>query len=215
MIMDIILVRVDEKVTWAELEDFTGCLNSAARAAVNKKANDNDKINALLSRLLITSEITRRTGLKPGKIRFEHGTYGKPYLKGSELQFSLSHTRGAVCAAFTDGAEIGVDVERRDRRVSEAMYKRVLSDEERFHATSDADFIRFWVQKEAFLKRLGVGITRDLRGVNSLELPDTAVIDCGELFVGAAGKGALDAAVTEMPLNALLDKFTKQLTIHN
>lgn len=211
MTMDIILLRTKENQTWAELSGFMGCLDPARRAAVNKKANDADKINALLSRLLIISEIKRRTGLSERKIRFELGSFGKPYLKNSTLRFSLSHTRGAVCAAFCDGAEIGVDVERRDRRVNEAMYKRVLSEEERFRATSDVDFIRFWVQKEAFLKRVGVGISRDLRGVNSLELPDTSVIDCGDLFVGASGKGAPDAGVNEITLDELLNRFTLKL----
>ena len=209
--MDIILLRTSETLTWEELSGYLGCLDKARRAAVNKKANDADKINALLSRLLILSEISRRTGLPERKIRFARGSFGKPYLKNSELHFSLSHTRGAVCAAFGEGEEIGIDVERRDRRVSEGMYKRVLSGEERFHATSDTDFIRFWVQKEAFLKRLGIGISRDLRGVNSLELPDTAVIDCGELLVGASGKGALEAVVSEITLDELLGRYTKLL----
>ena len=210
--MDIILLRTSEKLTWEEISGYLGCLDKARRAAVNRIANDADKINALLSRLLIMSEIKSRTGLPERKIRFTLGTYGKPYLKDSDLHFSLSHTRGAICAAFCEGEEIGIDVERRDRRISEAMYKRVLSEEERFHATSDIDFIRFWVQKEAFLKRLGIGISRDLRGVNSLELPDTAVIDCGDLLVGASGKGALDAGVSEITLDELLGRFTKLLT---
>lgn len=209
--MDVILMRVSESVTWAELSGFMGSLDSARRAAVNRKANESDKINALLSRLLLLSEIRRRTGIPERKIKLSLGTFGKPYLKNSELWFSLSHTKGAICAAFGVVDELGVDVERRDRRVSDAMYKRVLCEEERFHATSDADFIRFWVKKEAFLKRLGVGITRDLRGVNSLELPDTDVIDCGELFIGVSGKGAAEARVTELSVNELLDRFTLKL----
>ncbi len=209
--MDIVLLRVEDSLTWAELEGFRGSLNSSQRAAVNRKKADGDKINALLSRLLLSSEIERRTGIPERHHKYNYGTYGKPYLKNSALQFSLSHTKGAICAAFSEGEEIGVDVERRDRRVNETMYKRVLCEEERFHATSDVDFLRFWVQKEAFLKRLGVGITRDLRGVNSLELPDTAVADCGDLLVGVSGKGALEAGVKEITVNELLDKFTLKL----
>lgn len=209
--MDILLLRIKENLTWSEISGYVGCLGASGRAAVNKKANDGDKINALLSRLLVISEIERRAGIPRRKIKFTSGSFGKPYLKDNVLQFSISHTHGAVCAAFGNGEELGVDVERRDRRVNEAMYKRVLNEEERFHATSDTDFIRFWVQKEAFLKRLGVGITRDLRGVNSLELPDTAVIDCGDYLVGASGKGALEAAVQEVTLDELLDRFTLRL----
>lgn len=209
--MDILLLKTDEKLTWEELSGFMGCLGAAQKAAVNKKAKESDKINALLSRLLITSEIERLTGIKAHKIKFGHGSFGKPFIRDSALQFSMSHTRGAICAAFGEDGEIGVDVERRDRRINEEMYKRVLCEEERLHITSNEDFLRFWVQKEAFLKRLGVGITRDLRGVNSLELPDTAVIDRGELLVGASGKGALEAAVTELSLDGLLDRFTLKL----
>lgn len=203
--MDIILVRVQESVSWAELSGFVGCLDSARRAAINRKANDSDKINSLISRLLLLSEIKRRTGIPERKVKLSLGSFGKPYLKNSELQFSLSHTRGAIVAAFGEDGELGVDIEPRGRRVNEGMYKRVLCEEERVKVNSDADFIRCWVKKEAFLKRLGVGITRDLRGVNSLELPDTDAITSGEFFIGASGKG--DPNVAELPLNELLDRF--------
>lgn len=203
--MDIIVVKIDENVTWAELSGFTGCLDSTRRAAINRKANDGDKINSLVSRLLLLSEIKRRTGIPERKVRLSLGSFGKPYLKNSELQFSLSHTRGAVVAAFGEEGELGVDIERRDRRVNERMYARALCEEERKKASSDEDFIRFWVKKEAFLKRLGVGITRDLRGVNSLELPDTNALEFGGFFIGASGKGDLNVA--ELSLNELLDRF--------
>lgn len=201
-------MKIDESVTWAELSGFLGCLDPTRRAAINRKANDSDKINSLVSRLLLLSEIKRRTGIPERKIKLTLGSFGKPYLKNpknSELQFSLSHTRGAVCAAFGEDGELGIDIERRNRRVNEGMYKRVLCEEERAKAASDEDFIRFWVKKEAFLKRLGVGITRDLRGVNSLKLPDTNAIELGGFFVGASGKG--DINVAELPLNELLGRF--------
>ena len=206
--MDVILLRTDEKLTWNEISGYMGCLSPHRRVAVEKKAQDADKINTLLSRLLIISEIKRRTGLSEKKISFTLGSFGKPYLKGGELQFSMSHTRGAVCAAFAD-EEIGVDAERRDRTVKKSMYNRVLTDEEQKAVHSDEDFIRFWVQKEAFLKRLGVGITRDLRGVNSLTLPDTKVFDNGEFFIAVSGNGAQGAQITEITVNELLGRFTK------
>lgn len=202
--MDIIVVKTDG-ATWAELSGFLGCLDPTRRAAINRKANDSDKINSLISRLLLLSEIKRRTGIPERKVRLSLGSFGKPFLKNSDLQFSLSHTRGAVVAAFGEDGELGVDIERRDRRVNERMYARALCEEERQKAHSDEDFIRFWVKKEAFLKRLGVGITRDLRGVNSLELPDTTALDFGAFYIGASGKGDLNVA--ELSLNELLDRF--------
>lgn len=206
--MDILLLKVGSELTWTELKGYMGCLSGSRQNGILKKKSDNGKINALLSQLLVLSELSQRTGLPVRKIKFEFGTHGKPYLKDAGgIQFSLSHTNGAICAAFSDKEEIGIDIERKDRRINEAMYKRVLSDEEMLHLTSNSDFLRFWVQKEAFLKRLGIGITRDLRGVNSPELPDTAALDFGSYFIGVSGKGAPDASIREVSLNDVLDRY--------
>lgn len=207
-IMDIILLKVDEKITWRELEGYTGCLDLSRRRGIAAKKNDTDKINALLSRLLVLSEISKRSGVPMNKIKFTFGTHGKPYPKDINLQYSLSHTKGAVCVGFSQNTEIGADIERSDRRVNPALYKRALSDEELAAVSTDRDFLKCWVMKEAFLKRLGLGITRDLRGINTTSLPDTAVIDRGSLLIGASGDNAPMAAVREISLDELLGRFT-------
>ena len=187
--MDILLLKVSERLTWTELKGYMGCLSGSRQNGIQKKKSDSGKINALLSQLLVLSELSKRTDIPVRKISFEFGAHGKPYLKdGGGVQFSLSHTNGAICAAFSDNGEIGIDIERADRRINEAMYKRVLSGEELARLASNSDFLRFWVQKEAFLKRLGIGITRDLRGINTSELPDTAVLEHGSFYIGASGK---------------------------
>lgn len=223
--MDILILTYSESVSWKELEGFLGCLSPARKRGVLKKKTDTDRINTLLSRLLVLSEISRRTGIPEKKIRFCFGAHGKPYLKNSKLQFSLSHTKGAVCAAFSaieadaDGSseapkdsgntEIGIDVEDRSRRVAAAMYKRALSAEEQASVHSSEDFLRCWVKKEAFLKRMGTGIITDLRGLNTSILPDTASFDCGDYIIGASGRGALTAAVNTIALDELLNRYIK------
>lgn len=208
--MDIIVIRTDG-ITWEEISGYMGCLTYSRRKGINAKKVERDRINSLLSQLLVLSEIERRTGKTGHKIKFVFGKFGKPYLKNSDFQFSLTHTNGAIAAAFDWGEEIGIDIERKDRRVSENLCKRVLSDEESFHMTCNSDFLRFWVQKEAFLKRLGVGISRDLRGVNSLELPNTTAIDYRDFFLGISGKGAHTAQIKQMELSELLERYTKLL----
>ena len=208
--MEILLLKTGN-VSWSEISGFLGCLDFTRRKSVLKKANDSDKINSLLSKLLLLSEIEKGTGIPRKKLAFSLGAYGKPYLKNSNVFFSLSHTAGAIVAAFCDGEEIGADVERKNRPVNERMYPRVLSDEEQKTVKSSEDFLRLWVQKEAFLKRLGVGITRDLRTISPETLPDTAALDCGDFLVGISGKGAKEAAVTEIQLNDLLSRYIKQV----
>ncbi len=211
--MDIILLKYPETTSWLELEGYAGCLTHARRNGVLKKKTEGDRINALLSRLLTLSEIESRTGIKQSKIEFTRGTHGKPYIKGSELQFSLSHTGSAICLAFSENGEIGVDIERKDRAIKPELFKRVLCDEELAALEKGGSFIRFWVQKEAFLKRLGLGISRDLRGVNTLTLPNTTAVEHGEYFIGISGKDVTDkeARVREIELSALLDRYIKRL----
>lgn len=215
--MDILILTYSQSLTWAELDGYLGCLTAPRRNGVLKKKTDKDRINALLSRLLMISEISSRTGIPQKKIKFEFGSHGKPYLKDSRLQFSLSHTNGAICMAFSespenpDNQEMGVDIENRSRRVNPIMYKRSLSDEEFARVHSSEDFIRCWVQKEAFLKRLGIGLSRDLRGINTLSLPDTAEFDAGDYIVGISGKGAREAQIKTMTADDLLERFTKIL----
>ena len=219
--MDIILLETG-KLRFSDVSGYLGCVTRARRERVERKKNDSDKLNCLLSELLVLSEITARTGIPQRKIAFDHGSYGKPYLRGSDLQFSLSHTaprgdlsrsntlsQGAICAAFSTGEEIGIDIESKSRGVSEGLKKRVLCDEEQLHVVSGEDVIRMWVKKEAFLKRLGVGITRDLRTVNTLTLPETEALDAGEYFVGASGKGAREAVIRRISAEELLARFVK------
>lgn len=211
--MDIILLKYPESTLWLEVEGYAGCLTPARRSGVLKKKTEGDRINALLSRLLLLSEIESRTGIKQSKIEFTRGPHGKPYIKDSALQFSLSHTGNAVCLAFSENGEIGVDIERKSRAVKPELYKRVLCDEELAAVDSGEDFIRFWVQKEAFLKRLGIGVSRDLRGVNTLTLPNTAAVESGEYFIGISGKDVNEsskAQVRETELSALLDRYIKK-----
>ncbi|MDE7229685.1 MAG: 4'-phosphopantetheinyl transferase superfamily protein [Oscillospiraceae bacterium] len=214
--MDILILNYSQSLSWKELEGYLGCLTPARRRGVLKKKQGSDRINTLLSRLLVLSEITRRTGIPQNKIRFDFGNHGKPYLKNSKLQFSLSHTNGAVCTAFSsipddnsEIGEIGIDIENRRRRVNPVIYDRSLAEDEKPLVRSPEDFIRCWVKKEAFLKRTGFGIVCDLKGINTNLLPDTAAFDCGDLIVGASGRGALTAAVTTISLEELLGRYTK------
>lgn len=212
--MDIILLKYPQSTSWLEVEGFAGCLTPARRNGVLKKKTEGDRINALLSRLLMLSEIESRTGIKQSKIEFTRGPHGKPYIKDSALQFSLSHTGNAICLAFSENGEIGVDIERQSRTIKPELYKRVLCDDELTAVENGGNFIRFWVQKEAFLKRLGLGISRDLRGVNTLTLPNTTAVESGEFLIGISGKDINENSqvqVREIELSALLDRYIKRL----
>ena len=77
--------------------------------------------------------------------------------------------------------------------------------------SSTEDLLRLWVQKEAFLKRLGTGIADDLRGADTTLMQDTEALCCGEYIVGVSGRGAGAAQVKVITLDELLRQFDEKL----
>lgn len=100
------------------------------------------------------------------KPSFSYAESGKPYLEGSNVRFSISHTKGlVVLAIFPD--DIGVDVERIYLR------KRMLTLAERFFSTTEyqaltnsqdlpRDFFTLWTLKESQVKKTAEGIAKGL-----------------------------------------------------
>lgn len=205
--MDIIVVYTSG-IEFPTIEKYLSCVSRVRKNTVMKKASDEDKVQSLVAALLLRSELAKRLGIPQGKVVFEKGSHGKPYIKGGGAQFSVSHTKGAVCVAISDNEkEIGVDIERRDRRISEKLKERTLSKNELAQLDSNEDFLRMWVQKEAFLKRTGIGLTTMISGVDTTLIKDIAAFGCGEYFVGAAGIDADGSAVRVLPLEELLAEF--------
>jgi len=98
--------------------------------------------------------VLKEMGFSPGPEFFEKGPYGKPYLKGSSIQFNLTHCRGL--AAFAIGKrECGIDAESFERKPGAAI-RRACSPEETAYLERSADpdfaFFRLWTLKEAFIK---------------------------------------------------------------
>ncbi len=207
--MEVVTVLTGGAV-FEDAAEYLPYVSALRRDRIARKRSSQDKLLSLTAGLLVSHEVSRRTGIPRDKIRYTHGTFGKPYLEGNALQFSLSHTAGAVCAAFS-GEEVGVDIERRDRRVSSRISERILSAAEKPLVTSTEDLLRLWVQKEAFLKRLGTGIADDLRGADTTLMQDTAALDCGEYLLGVSGRGADSADVRVLSLEEFLREFSEGL----
>ncbi|MGB0579900.1 MAG: 4'-phosphopantetheinyl transferase family protein [Limisphaerales bacterium] len=105
----------------------------------------------------------------PRTLKFITSEHGKPSLAEGGLEFNVSHTEGQVALAFAH-SPVGIDVERFDRDLDhDSLTKRFFSEHER-QQLSDMDaeerkaaFFRCWTQKEAYLKALGSGLSRDTR----------------------------------------------------
>jgi 4'-phosphopantetheinyl transferase len=97
---------------------------------------------------------------------FLYNNYGAPYIEGGPY-FSISHCKTGIAVAISENP-IGVDIETIRTFQLDLMRKTMNEDEQQRILTStkpEAEFIRLWTQKEAFLKLQGTGIISDLHHV--------------------------------------------------
>lgn len=90
--------------------------------------------------------------------------HGKPYLRGSNLFFSLSHSGKFAFCALSD-SELGADVQLISR-YDPALVSRFFAAGERKYIEKSTDrdlaFTRVWAMKESYIKALGMGLSTPL-----------------------------------------------------
>ncbi|MGI0495028.1 4'-phosphopantetheinyl transferase family protein [Alkalinema pantanalense CENA528] len=107
-------------------------------------------------------------GIAPERLQFSYGPHGKPelaYPAEAGWQFNLAHSEDQSLIALTQGAAIGVDLEKiRPMPQLDQLTARFYAPAEhaQIMATPLADretlFFRYWTCKEAFLKATGEGL---------------------------------------------------------
>lgn len=86
---------------------------------------------------------------------------GKPYFVGSDLHFSITHTKKHAFCVLSD-RNVGIDAEESDRNIRLELAEKILSpgEESRFRKAEDPRraLLTFWVLKEAAAKCSGEGL---------------------------------------------------------
>jgi len=117
----------------------------------------------------------------------EKAPRGKPYFPGSDLHFSITHTKTTVFCAIAD-TEVGIDAEDLTRKVSPNLAQKILSPREyaQYEAVPDEEkneaLLRFWVLKEAEAKCSGLGL-RGYPDHTDFDLDDPRVQELGGCMV--------------------------------
>lgn len=90
--------------------------------------------------------------------------YGKPYIAGCPLHFSLSHSGGRVLCAVCD-YPIGADIQKLSP-YNAALAGRFFTEEEQAYLreskNKDLAFTAVWSLKESYIKALGTGLRMPL-----------------------------------------------------
>lgn len=126
---------------------------------------------------LLRSHLAYRLGSRPEELAFSRLGLGKPFVSrpaGARISFSLSHCDDYIVVASAAKYEIGVDVEPLGRCVDdERLAPKYCTSVERSllaslpHSERSAQFLRFWVMKEAISKAAGLGLIMDFSSIET------------------------------------------------
>ena len=115
----------------------------------------------------------------PSELQFGESGRGKPRLIDDGIEFNASHT-GDVGVIVTGQAPLGVDIEALDRPLDYLRFAQHSFTEEEFLDIGSCHgddlplaFFNCWTGKEAYIKAIGLGLSKDLRSFSVLCAPDT------------------------------------------
>ena len=144
--------------------------------------NPLSKKEHILAWSLLSYAYESKTGRNSDEIKLIYAKNGKPYLGTDPFFFNLSHSGGRVICAVSE-KEVGADVQfvKEPRPV---VVKRVLCENEQkaldeCEDARDVAFMRFWTQKESYLKYTGEGIAA---GLSDFDFSSAAGKDRFRLF---------------------------------
>lgn len=155
---------------------------------------DSDRDRMLVARGALRDILARYLNKAPSTVQFHYTEFGKPFLNQSSLKFNVSHAHHCILIAIANNMDVGIDVEYSKNAfnylsiakefftLKEYAFLLTLNAEERQCA-----FYRFWTQKEAILKGVGLGLQVplnqfDVSKNNEWQLSD---ISLGEDYIAA------------------------------
>jgi 4'-phosphopantetheinyl transferase len=158
--------------------DLADVLPDAERERAMRFRFEADRACYVAAHALARLVAGRLTGEAPKLLHFDAvcancgGPHGKPRVRGTSLEMSISHSGQRVAVAFTWGVPVGVDIEDLvPPRADASLIERALSAEEQAALAAvaadghNAAFLRYWTRKEAILKATGYGLAVALQAV--------------------------------------------------
>jgi 4'-phosphopantetheinyl transferase len=169
--------RADLGVEAAYLRRLEKNLSADERKRASRFRFARDRDRFVGARGLLREILALYLNATPGRLRFDYGAHGKPFLareEHSSLCFNLSHSFDVMLLAIAHKREVGVDVEgvRSIGLATDELGDTVLSEPEKQVLArcggqdKRTTFLRFWTLKEAFIKADGQGVSLPLERID-------------------------------------------------
>jgi 4'-phosphopantetheinyl transferase len=175
-------VLVSEEIWAFDLEAALGEISAQRREQALRFKHEQGQRLCVLAYLLLKKGLRETYGITENPV-FEYNEHGKPSIVGHpDIYFNLSHCKEAAVCVISDHP-VGVDVES-IREYKESLVRYTMNDAEiREIESSDnpaSAFIRLWTKKEATMKRVGTGISNDMKNVIDTTTYQYTTVDRGQ-----------------------------------
>jgi 4'-phosphopantetheinyl transferase len=113
--------------------------------------------------------------LAPENIEIEYDATGKPFLAGTDMHISVTHTEDLAAVIISRNARVGIDIEKIKPRIEKVRDKFINEDEACFilKETELEQLTLAWCAKEALYKLFGLR-NLDFRENMRVEIPAVA-----------------------------------------
>jgi len=173
MVLDVIEYEDETALDAPQFRQLEAVLSAEEITRSNRFAFANNRREYIAAHALCRVMLSTFSKTPARDWQFEAGPHGRPEISGGvgNLRFNISHTRGLVCVAVTQGDDIGADVEWTGRNnqfddIARAKFSKPevaqLANLQEFEKTKV--FFSFWTLKEAYIKAIGKGLAEPLDG---------------------------------------------------
>ena len=165
----IYLMQVPERLCFADLESGMSALSENRQQKIRRYVTEDSKILSFCCAFLVRTILQRDFDMKSVQINVDYLEGGKPVLTDKtgyiiQPHISWSHSKKAIAMAVSS-KPVGVDIEWIGR-YRENIARKNFSKEEWEHLEKseqkEQEFYKLWTRKEAFVKRSGEGLRKDL-----------------------------------------------------
>jgi 4'-phosphopantetheinyl transferase len=166
-VVDVHLMDMDRDVS--AYARFAAMLSPEEHDWAGRLHRSLDRRRYMVRRGRLRELLACRLDCDPRDVPITCNAFGKPRVEGTELRFNLSRSRGTALFTFTQGREIGCDIEWQDPRaatmeVAQRFFTR--NEFETLRSLPDSQrtegFFNCWTRKEAFVKARGGGLSLPL-----------------------------------------------------
>lgn len=151
-----------------QLGSYDQLMTAEERQKQRRYVFERDRHDALITRALVRTVLSRYLAVAPEHWRFTKGDKGKPEIVDAPwpLRFNVSHTQGMIICGVTRQYDLGVDIEHINRNIEVTdIADRFFSPvevKEMFSLPAGvaqrSRFFDYWTLKESYIKAWGQGL---------------------------------------------------------